>query len=97
MRPVGRNLHASAGAFPCFCKCLQRSTLGRKQAHVHPPSFDVITMPADGATAKPSLPRKSPDGGERREHPAMPARETRYIMGGENLGPGRVGLIDPLR
>ena len=61
------------------------------------PVLDIASMPADGSAAKPSLSRKSPDGGERREHPATPARQPRKVMGGEDLGPGRVGLVDPLR
>ena len=61
------------------------------------PSVDIITMPADSPAAKPSFPGKSPDGGERCEDPATPARQARKVMGGEDLGPGRVGLVNPLR
>ncbi len=61
------------------------------------PALDIRAMPTDGAASKSSPRRKSPDGGERREHPATPARQAREVMGGEELGPGRVGLVNPLR
>ena len=97
MRPIGQKLYVRAGTLLCCGECAHEVALCRRRRQVSTPSLDIITMPTDGATPKSSPRRKSPDGGERREHPATSARQTRKVMGGEDLGPGRVGLVNPLR
>ena len=97
MHPIGQKLHARAGTLVCCGECAHGVTLCRRRRQLSQPSVDITAMPADGAAPKSSPRRKSRDGGERREHPATSARQARKVMGGEDLGPGRVGLIDPLR
>ena len=97
MRPIGQKLYVRAGTMLCCGECAHGVTLCKRQRQLSQPSVDIMPMTADGPAVKPSLAGKSPDRGERREHPSMPACQARKVMGGEDLGPGRVGLVNPLR
>jgi hypothetical protein len=61
------------------------------------PALDVVTPPANTPTVKSLLRRKAPDDYQRCEHPSMAPRESRYVMGGQELLEGGKSLVDPLR
>ena|SRR5882724_10922074 len=52
-------------------------------------------MPADRMAAKSLLFREAPENGQREQYPTVTARETRDIMGAEDLIQRRKRLIDP--
>jgi sRNA-binding protein len=49
------------------------------------PTGEVASQPADSPAVKTLSSRKAPEQRQRREHPAMPPREPRDVMGGQEL------------
>ena len=81
------------------CESPARGTAIQRTAVLPPlhPLLDIASMPSDRVAPKTPLARRSPYGGERREDPSMSSSQPRDVVRGQDIGPGRAGLIDPGR
>jgi len=72
--------------------------LGAGSSHMPMPAepvIDIRAKPSDGLAAELALLRESADKRESGENPAMTSRQSRYVVRGQDLIPGRESFVDP--
>jgi hypothetical protein len=87
--PVSRL--STASGYPVLC-------MGRRNFVIPAePAFNVSAVPSKTMALELDFSREQSKAGQRRERPAMAFGKSCNLMGGQEIRPGRAGLVYPLR